>query len=1153
MLPPSLIRSVTTAHLTSALHPTLSAITNAQSNASIQVEVADQNDSGSGSSLVIMMMRRLVFYLSVRIGFSVLMAGLVTAYGQIPVAAINGLVTDPAGALIVGAEITVRQTATGVRRRLTTQADGRFRVENLQPGEYEVEASSQGFTTVWRRLTLRISDDATVNFELQPGLLNQKVEVRGDISGVNTSDFGISGVVSRTQVENLPLNGRNYLELAHLQPEVDVASVSNPGLGGNNYQRVSIAGAPVLDTRIFIDGSTVGDRYGGGTTQNFSLESVQEFQISTFSHDPATGTTGAGAINVVSRRGGNDVHGSAFFYYRDHHLSAYPGLARDARNPDPFFARRQEGFSLSGPAKRDRLSWFANYEHNNQDGVFAITNNHPIFSKLDVIHKSPLNFNQFNVRLDGALSDRHQAFLRFSLDMNDTVAPGITVGMPSNWQSTRNRAIQIQGGVASTLTPHLVNDIRYSYSYLGNHLDAISPAQCLDVVACIGVGQPNVLVFDAPQFSIGNQVNVPSPRWQRTYQLADNLTWQRGEHRLRLGGEWEHSYLKVYWAFNEPAQIILWGPTNLQTPALKPLYDALPASLKDPGGRRPTLDEILQLPLRNFTTGIGNPLLPGSYHFDQASRNDRLRFYLTDAWQIRSHLTLSYGLAYSVENNLFPHDLDLPAYLAPLVGGDLRTPRRDLNNFDPSLGIAWTVGKGGRTVIRGGGGIYHNESGIFWKARERAFIGPSGNGRVIVDGALTGINFTSTPTSFRGQDLMPLLPGIRSQLAAKLGDGSDPSVRGVEVVKQGDQIEDPNHTTAYAIHVNAGIQRELGPNLVLSVEYVMRRYVHLGALQGGQFLLDRNRFNRPKVTGVNPATGVVSFVRDPVIPLCTTAQAIALDPKDDCSTGPINIFASGANQRYQGLHATLDKRFSASFQFSAAYALSKNTGWVGFTNYDDYSQAYGYSPNDRRHRLILTGVWTMPEHQGNSRLLRSMLNTWTIAFISQALSAPPLDTILNGLDLDGDGISQTLLPGITRRDALGRGLSVAGLRELVDQYNAQVEARTRRVTNPDGSVTVIRPRTPFNQIINPITLPAKFTNGDSLLTQDLRLTRSIKIREKVRLALIGEVFNLFNIANMTGYSGVLNQPNYGQPSSRIGQAFGTGGPRAFQFAARIEF
>lgn len=132
-------------------------------------------------------------------------------------------------------------------------------------------------------------------------------------------------------------------------------------------------------------------------------------------------------------------------------------------------------------------------------------------------------------------------------------------------------------------------------------------------------------------------------------------------------------------------------------------------------------------------------------------------------------------------------------------------------------------------------------------------------------------------------------------------------------------------------------------------------------------------------------------------------------------------------------------------------------------------------------------------------------------------------------------------------------MSQSQLRDLVMGYNADVEAMTRRVTNADGSVTVIRPRTPQNQIINPITLPDQFTNDDSFITQDVRITRTIKIRENVRLSLIGEAFNLFNVANLTGYSGVLNQANYGQPSGRAGQVFGTGGPRAFQFAARLTF
>jgi len=163
-----------------------------------------------------------------------------------------------------------------------------------------------------------------------------------------------------------------------------------------------------------------------------------------------------------------------------------------------------------------------------------------------------------------------------------------------------------------------------------------------------------------------------------------------------------------------------------------------------------------------------------------------------------------------------------------------------------------------------------------------------------------------------------------------------------------------------------------------------------------------------------------------------------------------------------------------------------------------------------------------------------------------------LNKILTGLDLDGDGISRTLLPG-TSQNSLGYGLTPARLRELVAAYNADVEARSRQVTNPDGSVTLIRPRTPFNQIINPIALPSDFSNGDSFVSQDVRLTRKIALKESLSFSLIAEAFNVFNIANLTGYSNVLNQPNYGQPSARVGQVFGTGGPRAFQLGARFEF
>jgi hypothetical protein len=136
-----------------------------------------------------------------------------------------------------------------------------------------------------------------------------------------------------------------------------------------------------------------------------------------------------------------------------------------------------------------------------------------------------------------------------------------------------------------------------------------------------------------------------------------------------------HLYWKALFAFSEPAQITLWGPSNLQTPALKPTYDALPASLKDPNGPPPTLSDILQLPLRSFNTGVGNPTLPVAYNFDRASRNDRVRSYVQDTWRVRSNFTVRAGIAYSYETHLFHNDLQRPAYLSALLGGNLRAPR----------------------------------------------------------------------------------------------------------------------------------------------------------------------------------------------------------------------------------------------------------------------------------------------------------------------------------------------------------------------------------------------------------------------------------------------------------------------------------------------
>ncbi len=1073
-----------------------------------------------------------------------------TLLAQAPEGTIRGVVKDVTGAVVTKTTLRVRQPQFGGGRVVATNVNGQYYITNLEPGDYEIEASAPGFNTEVQNVRLLVGDQLTVNFLLHPGSVHERVLVSGQTSGINTSEFAVNGSVSQVQIQNLPLNGRNFLELARLEPGVSVVSVANPGTFANNYSRVSIAGAQYLLTQVSVDGATVDDRMNGGTAQNFSQESVQEFQVERFSFDPASAMSGAGGINIVSRHGTNDLHGSAFFFYRDHNMAAYPGLHRDLKNPDPFFARKQSGFRLGGPLRKDRMFWFTNFEHDWQTAALAVQNNHPIFSKLDVIYPSPLRFNQFNVRVDGKLDNANSAFVRASQDKNSNAAPAsVGIFMPSNWVSSHNSAFQIEGGETSVLNSRTVNDLRYAYSYLHSHSDPVTSQNCSDPVVCIGVGGPEIIPFDDPAFHIGNRPAAPLAIFPTTNQLLEVLTWQHNRHLLRLGGDWEHVSLHGYREIYEPAQITLWGPTDLlQSPSL---YNALPASLRDAAAPAPTLEDILQLPLRSFITGIGNASFPGLYHSNSTSHSNLWRFHAQDSWSVRRGLTLSFGTAFSYQTNIYNQDLTRPAYLAPIFGGDLRPPHRGTSVIDPSAGLAWNVRNKSKTVIRGGGGIYHDKVDFFVPLLERGALGPSGNERVPVDGSVVGLSFLSTPSAFRGQDLLPLLPAIRSTLASKVGNGTDPTVSTVQVIKQADQLFGPDHTTAYAIHVSAGIQQELTPSLTLSADYVMRRYVHMGGFQG-VFSVDRNQFNRPRVTGVDPNTGAVSFVRDPVIPLCTPAQSAALNPQDQCSTGAITVYGGDANYRYQALQVKLDKRFSSRLQFTGSYALAKNTGFVAVTQYNNPALDYG-NVGTPRHTLIVSGVYETPDVHAQSRIVRGLLNAWTVAFISETDSAPPLDTTLSGLDLDGDGISTTLLPGINGHNLLGQGLSQSKLRALVAQYNATVEARTRIVTNPDGTQSVIRPRTPFNQIISPIVLPGKISAGDSFISQDVRLTKKFNIKEKVTLSLIGEVFNLFNVANLTGYSSVLNQPNYAQPSARAGQAFGTGGPRAFQVASRVEF
>ena len=271
---------------------------------------------------------------------------------QVPTGAIAGTVTDQVGAVLPKAAVSVTNRDTGAARSVQTGPDGSFSVPTLPAGPYDVLIEATGFQPTVSPVDVAVGTTTTVKISLQVSTRQEAVTVTGTATMVDLESNRVQGVVGRTQIENLPLNGRSFLNLAQLQPGVTV-NLGNPAQFNAQFN-VSVLGGPASHTAITVDGGNVRNPVEGGTGQNFSQEVVQEFQISTANFDLSTGITAFGAINVVTRSGSNDFRGAGYLYFRDHNLAAYPSLARNSLTDDPDFSRKQGGFVLGGPIKKHK-------------------------------------------------------------------------------------------------------------------------------------------------------------------------------------------------------------------------------------------------------------------------------------------------------------------------------------------------------------------------------------------------------------------------------------------------------------------------------------------------------------------------------------------------------------------------------------------------------------------------------------------------------------------------------------------------------------------------------------------------------------------------------------------------------------------------------
>jgi hypothetical protein len=1029
------------------------------------------------------------------------------AAAQAPTGAVTGVVTDPSGGTLAKVDIEVVNLRTGDRRTMATTSEGVYSMTLLPPGAYRLSTDFAGFARIERTVTVAAGMTTSADLQLPVGDVSETVTVSGADPLIQREGYQIGGVVARNLIDRLPLNGLNFLELAKLEP-----GVTPPVRGNNNRIFVAALGSGVQssprvgDTRTTVDGASVNFVGSIGAALQVPRHAVEEFQIATVNFEPAASVTTSGTINVVTRAGANVFQGEAFVFYRSHQLAAYPGLTFDPLNPDPFFERAQFGGSAGGAMRKNRVFAFGSYERTDQTGVVSVQPATQEFAGLGGIFRSPAAGFRANARIDLRLNRRNRMFIRSTFDDNSGFAPANdrTDPLPSAWSHTDNHVHQTLVALTSVLSSRVVNDFRVSNFFLTSPERPPTAADC--PAPCVGLGAPRIVVQSAA-LSVGNARTV-SFTGQR-HELTDEVAWQWAAHRLLFGVDWEHSTNTSSLLTLDPAQITVFAPGTISDPTIPIL-----ASYH-------TVSDLLSLPLKSVTFAVG-PAESLQRNFGAARVLDQIRLYAGDVWHLARGVTASGGLTWSYEPNALNTDLTKPALLIPILGADGLGPPRIHPTVSATAGFAWTVARGGKTVVRGGGGRYYDPYGSanpISLTNERALLSPLGTGRVTASGANISnpgicagakLNFPA-PTTCLGSDLVAGLDGLRARRVASLNPGNrDFSVTNLDGFKEAaTDLFAPGYETPSAIHLALGIQHEFGRGFVLSADVAWKRFSHT-SIDG----IDFNRFNS---------------VAKPLIPTCTAPQKA--DVHAACSNGPMLFDTTIGRARYRGLLVRLEKRLSTRGQVLFSYALGSYTGsngtaaGLGFNN-DNWLENDGPLPTDARHVLNVAGVLTLPWG------LAASLNI-------SAHSAPPFSVFVGSMDFNGDGTTSDLLPGTTV-GAFGRGLGKSDLVRLVDAYNRDFAGQLF------GSAQTMA---------KTLTLPSSYSFGDGVFTTDMRITKFLRLgRAGPGLEIFAEIFNLFNTANLLGFSGDLTNPaTFGQPTGLTSQVFGSGGPRAVQLGGRITF
>jgi len=1044
---------------------------------------------------------------------------------QVPTGTITGTVTDPKGALAVEAAVTVVNSAQGVSREMKTNNSGLYVVSDLPVGTYSLRVAQQGFaTSVVKDIALEAGHTTTIDVKLQIAQAGSTVEVNATETSVDTTQSMIQGQITSKTIESIPLNGRNFLELAYLVPGNRPAPTFDPTK--TNTLEVSSAGSFGRGGNITVDGGDNNDEVVGGTLSNFPEDSIREFQIATARFTAEVGRSGNSIVNVVTKSGTNKYHGSAFLFERNRNLQALPATF-DRDLPTPPFDREQMGGSIGGPVHKDRAWWFSSFEFRDQNaslqtGARDFTND----TILNTSAPAPLRDALWSSRFDTQLNAHNSLMVRYSFNRStDTGEATPSQATPAfsaaERQNSLNRFNSIATGITSVLSPTRVNNAIFHFD---NFYNDIPPFGHNAPTTNPPLRLTNELIF--PDLADGANFNLPQITHLNRNQIRDDFTWTPGNHTLHLGAEFQH-----YTASGE-INVFGTGTVILTTDF----------GFADLNGDGQVNDVDIPIAVALKSSAPVTPV-PIPHVFDSYVAG-----YAQDDWHVNSRLELNLGLRWEYDSNLTgnssAHDpcpslTAQPAQPCTWMANVInlkKTP--DKKDFGPRVGFVLNPFASGKTVLRGGYGIYY----------DRIILESGAEELVQNDRALT-------VTEYAGSDCTsPYVPGGPSLGACFAPMGSfapaSPTLAspfsgpsqtgGVGILAMGPDAHHPMFE-----QFSAGLEQQIGNDFMISADglhvFATRQLVG--------HLLRSTDSTSPYIAC--PGDNVPCTITDPLTGISDN----------------ITLIQSQAKSWYDGLIVSAGHRpvklGRMTYQYNVGYTLSKTFDYsdddqLTNSNADEQvdlveginnlASEKGYAVTDERHRLTFYGEASLP---------------WglSVAPLYTFGSGVPADTFLPGTAING--ASGSRLP-LLARNALAREVRNSDqLNAIINRWNALPACPAAFPCLAGGTLQ---------------NVPSGINFASPFSSLDLRVRKDIRFGEFARLSLMGEGFNLFNETNIRGstntnFSGrnisigpyVPAQPgpppvpaqavqaNFYSPFSTAGGFFGSGGPRAFQFAARIEF